>query len=574
MSTIRATISPTILSKADRLFRNDDAGVFAELLQNARRAGASRVEILVEQTTDSKNGSKVTFHDNGSGIDNFQSLLTLGGSDWSAEVRETEDPAGMGFFALCHSEVEVSSRDKRVVLSREVFLGTAEAAVMPVEERIHGTRIVFTKDSNASQLLHAATRVSEFCPMEVFLNGKLVDRNDFLEGALYREVIDGIEIGFATAFRWNHEFKDDNWNFYGLRIHEPYDSIPGVLRFNELRGWTTEKLVARFNVLEVGRVKLQLPDRRAIVQDQRLREFELKARAAAYRFFQTEERHLLPFTHWKEAQTLGVVLPEASSILRTWHAAPADDGLDPFFGTSERTLLTKVDEVLLVNSDLPNQHTLEAALQVESLQGRKLYKTDAQYHGYSWYDALPRLTSAEVVVDDVTFVDWQGQSLQRPEKIEILVAVTQTSQPDSIVRLPATIHVVDGDDLDYSDDAPEFVAVRDSPWDNDNLDGPFDVVDFLLHATFRSSDDAGADSWDTQQDYHQGHIEHQVNLYFRGPRAALLALLQDALSWDVRQYANQVGVSEIRFLKPAADEHGWRVELLVPGSSSASTQST
>jgi Histidine kinase-, DNA gyrase B-, and HSP90-like ATPase len=103
VSTIRATISPTILSKADRLFRNDDAGVFAELLQNAHRAGASRVEILVEQTTDSKNGSKVTFHDNGSGIDDFQSLLTLGGSDWSAEVRETEDPAGMGFFALCHS---------------------------------------------------------------------------------------------------------------------------------------------------------------------------------------------------------------------------------------------------------------------------------------------------------------------------------------------------------------------------------------------------------------------------------------------------------------------------------------
>jgi hypothetical protein len=561
VSTIHATISPTILSKADRLFRNDDEGVFAELLQNARRAGASRVEILVEQFPDAENSSKITFHDNGSGIDDFQTLLTLGGSDWSAEVREAEDPAGMGFFSLCHSEVEVASGDKRVVLSREAFLGTAECTVVLVEERIPGTRIVFTRVSNASQLLRAAARVSEFCPMEVFLNGELVDRHDFLEGALYREVIDGIEVGFATAFRWNHEYKDDNWNFYGLRIHEPYESIPGVLRFNQHSGWGSERLVARFNVLEVGRVKLQLPDRRAIVQDQRLREFELKARAAAYRFFQTEERHLLPFTHWKEAQTLGVVLPEASSILRTWHAAPADDGLDPFFGTSERTLLATVDDVLLVNSDLPNQHTLEAALQNESLQGRKLYTADAQYQGYSWYDALPRLTSVEVVVDDVSFVNWQTQSLPRPEKIELLVALTQTHQPDSVVRLPATIHVVDGDDLDYSDGSAKFVAVRNSPWDNDNLDGPFDVVDFLLHATFLSSDDAGADSWDTQQDYHQGHIEHEVNLYFRGPQAALLALLQDALSWDMRQYANQVGVTEIRFLKPGTDERSWRVEL-------------
>jgi hypothetical protein len=574
VSTIRATISPTILSKADRLFRNDDEGVFAELLQNARRAGASRVEILVEQLLDAKSGSRVTLHDNGSGIDDFQTLLTLGGSDWNADVRETEDPAGMGFFSLCHSEVEVASGGKRVVLSREAFLGTAEATVVLVEERIPGTRIVFTRGSNASQLLHAATRVSEFCPMEVFLNGELVDRHDFLEGALYREVIDGIEVAFATAFRWHHEYKDDNWNFYGLRIHEPYYSISGVLRFNEHRGWDSEKLVARFNVLEVGRVKLQLPDRRAIVQDQRLREFELKARAAAYRFFQTEGRHILPFTQWKEAQTLGVVLPEASSLLRTWHAAPADDGLEPFFGTSERTLLATVDEVLLVTSDLPNQHTLEAALPNESIQGRKLYITDAQYQGYIWYDALPLLSSAGVVVDDVSFDSWRTQSLPRPEKIEILITLTQPQQPDSIVRLPATIHVVDGDDLDYSNDSPEFVAVRNSPWDNDNLDGPFDVVDFLLYATFRSSDDASADSWGTQQDYHQGHIEHEVNLYFRGPRAALLALLEDALSWDMRQYANQVGVSEIRFLKPGTDERGWRVELNFPETSSASTQTT
>ena len=45
MELLRATISPSILSKADRLFRNDDRGIFTELLQNARMAGATRVEV-------------------------------------------------------------------------------------------------------------------------------------------------------------------------------------------------------------------------------------------------------------------------------------------------------------------------------------------------------------------------------------------------------------------------------------------------------------------------------------------------------------------------------------------------
>ena len=38
------------LEKADRLFRNDDAGVWIELLQNARRASATRVNISFEES--------------------------------------------------------------------------------------------------------------------------------------------------------------------------------------------------------------------------------------------------------------------------------------------------------------------------------------------------------------------------------------------------------------------------------------------------------------------------------------------------------------------------------------------
>ena len=202
MSIVRATISPTILSKADRLFRNDDAGVFLELLQNARRAGATLVDISIEQLPGDGAGSRIIFHDNGRGIDDFQKLLTLGDSDWSIDVREIEDPAGMGFFSLCHSEVEVRSGSQQALLSREVFLGGAGAEVVSTEDHIPGTRIVFTRGSRTDSLVGVIRQVSEFCPVEVHVNGEAVTRHDFLEGADYREIIDGIEVGFGTSFKW------------------------------------------------------------------------------------------------------------------------------------------------------------------------------------------------------------------------------------------------------------------------------------------------------------------------------------------------------------------------------------
>jgi len=563
MSSIRAQISPTILSKADRLFRNDDAGVFVELLQNARRAGANLVDIHIADLSGEAVGSTVTVRDNGRGIDDFQKLLTLGDSDWSAEVCQTEDPAGMGFFSLCHSEVEVWSGNQRAVLSREAFLGTAEAQVQTVKERMPGTRIVFTRGSSPGTLLHAAKEVSEFYPLQVFVNGEEVAPHDFLEGSLYRETIDGIEVGFGTSYRWRFGYRDNNWNFHGSLIRESFEGISGVLRLDQFHKWQNETLQARFNVVEVGRVKLQLPDRRAIVQDQKLRVFETKVRAAAYRFFATQEHHALPFARWKEAQSLGVALREASPLLKTWHASPLDDGIDPFFGCVEERLPPSFDDVLLVARDIPNQHTLEAALQPLSHFDLKLYQAAEQYVGYSWYDALPTLSDTAVTVDGIPYETWIEGSLPRPEKILITPTIKQSSLADTRIGLNALIHLVDGDDLDYGDEAPKFVAIRNSPWDNDDLNGPFDISQFLFDATFRSSDGIEADSWDTQKDYYEAHIQREVDEYFRGPKTALMGILRESLSWEARRYAGQAGVDEIRFKRPGEGESGWKIELVL-----------
>src|SRR4051794_14947598 len=97
--TVRGKVNVALLDKADRLFRNDDAGIWTEILQNARRAGATSIDLTIKPGESADDHCVVTVQDDGHGIEDFQSLLTLGTSDWSAETQSAEDPAGMGFFS-------------------------------------------------------------------------------------------------------------------------------------------------------------------------------------------------------------------------------------------------------------------------------------------------------------------------------------------------------------------------------------------------------------------------------------------------------------------------------------------
>ena len=556
-ATICGAVNAAILEKVDRLFRNDDAGVWTELLQNARRAGASRVDIAIEEPTPGRNQCLVTVHDNGKGIDDFQALLTLGSSRWDGETQFKEDPAGMGFFSLCRSEVDVHSGKRSVTISPDVFLGKRRAQVRRTRAHVLGTRICFTRDSNKAALTAALERVTEFCPVEVRLDGRALERHDFLEGSLYRETIDGIEVGFATQFSWNWGCHNDgNWNFYGARIHQPFAAITGLLDSQDQEPRT---IYARFNVLEAARVRLQLPDRRAIIQDASFHAFQRKARAAAYRFFQTQARHALPFQNWKEAKELGVTLPEAAVLLKTWHAEPMDDGVDPLFGRPTTEVPTDLSQAILVDRWLSHGHTLEGALHSGAELSGVLYCENPEYAGYPWYNQLPRIVKADVFIDGLYSDDWEFRADQRPKTIKVQLEVAEGNEERRIV-LPAKVHAV-SDECGWL----EFVAVRNSPWDNDELSGPFSIHDFLIAATFSASDDYGeCDSWNTQMGYYSDQVERVLNKYFRGAKATLLALLRTAINSDAKQLATELGLHQIRFTRQPSSEDqapSWNIEL-------------
>lgn len=550
---VRGRVSPAILDKVNRLFRNDDAGVWVELLQNARRAGATTVQVHIEEL---KGDCKVSVTDDGSGIENFQSLLTLGDSAWNAELSALEDPAGMGFFSLCHSEVEVHSGHRRAIVTPDVFLGRSDADVVDVAENVPGTRIRFTRPSSKAHLIAELERIAEFCPLTVTVEEQALPRHEFLEGAEYREWIDGVEIGISPAFRWRWNWPDDNWNFHGARIRHPFVCPDGWLTRDNHGRWVRAQLHVRFDVRNTSAVKLQLPDRRAIVEDDFLRSFQRKALAAVYRFLASQERHVLAFQNWSAAKDLGITLPEAAPLLTTWHATPCDEFLEHVFGEPETELVKDTSKVLLVEDDVSDPHTLEGALHSGASIEGVLYQENRAFTGYSWYDKLPRLSQSSVLIDGIAGDEWKRAGRQRPRQIEIEAAIRQHGQPERKLQLPALIHV-DSEAINE----PTFTAVAGSPWDDNELPEPFPIVDFLMWSTFSASDDFGeCDSWETQREEYQEAIERIVNEYFRGPRAALLSLLRGAIPWEAHAYLDQLGVSEIH-LKRGQSRLAWDVTI-------------
>ena len=80
---LRARVSPEAISKVTRIFNGSLDDIFNELLQNARRAGASMVAISALHLEDA---CVITVSDDGAGIDDPANLVSLGQSDWSDET--------------------------------------------------------------------------------------------------------------------------------------------------------------------------------------------------------------------------------------------------------------------------------------------------------------------------------------------------------------------------------------------------------------------------------------------------------------------------------------------------------
>jgi len=113
-SAITASVDQkAFLASMKHLFASSSTFI-GELMQNARRAGASTVEI-----TTNPSDASIAFADNGCGVEDFSALVAFARSNWSEQTMREDRPFGMGFFSALFAArtVVIRSRGKSLTIS-------------------------------------------------------------------------------------------------------------------------------------------------------------------------------------------------------------------------------------------------------------------------------------------------------------------------------------------------------------------------------------------------------------------------------------------------------------------------
>jgi len=298
MQTIKARVNPRLLSKADRLFTGTMAGRIIEILQNARRAGATEVHIKNHE-------GSVTIHDNGHGIDDFSKLLDLGNSDWDQGTEEAEDPAGVGVFCLAPREVKITSGHKSVVITEEAWTGEP-VPVQTSKESLQGTILQFTDEPWTFEKVEEQ---AVFSGLQVTVDDKPCTQEPFVseQATLHPEFGCRIEVRERnTLSQWHNGWKrnyhsdDVLVNFHGQVVQFAYRPVSEELQvLVDLTGEPTA-------------IRMMLPARTQIVENEALHELKSIMEKEAYKFIRKRGSHKLKYVEYCRARELGIELPEAT----------------------------------------------------------------------------------------------------------------------------------------------------------------------------------------------------------------------------------------------------------------------
>ena len=388
MQTIQAMVNPRLLSKANRFFTGTPEGRIIEILQNARRAGATKVEITNQD-------GHVTVRDNGEGVDDFSRLLDLGGSGWEQALESSEDPAGVGLFCLAPRQVTIRSNGQIATISGDGWTG-APVEIQKDPEPVQGTILRFQDEEWTSA---AVDRNAVFCGMDVTVDGTPCPKVPFIsdQARSHPELGCRIEVRESQDLNpWHTSCKRDRYhtdnvlvNFHGQVV--AFDCHP------------VSEHHLHFLVDMTGEptgIRMMLPARTRLVENEAFEHLKEALELEAYRYLQRRGHHRLPYKEYVRARELGVELPEAEPTFSVGLLGGGDPP-DPVEVTMPEGF--PLAECYRFNADFEdgaesdeaNVHLLAALGTFDipfvpvSIQGR--------YDGYSWAK-LPRIGKVEVSV--------------------------------------------------------------------------------------------------------------------------------------------------------------------------------
>lgn len=521
-ATIATAVAPETIAKVTRLFNNTAYDVICELLQNARRAGASVVAIALNSA-----GSEHFLHvtDDGHGIADPASIVTLGRSGWSDETRRAEDPAGMGVFSLAGRDVIIRSFSKP---DRQGWMAHIPASAWETSRPIaissdpiaRGTAItVRVPDEWLKTLERDVEKAAKHYPVPVTWNGNDLVQEDWLKDANHIEEWQGVRIGVFQKHPSHYSSRDGRLNFHGLTI--PCD-LPYVQEVDRGGHW-----IARVDIFDAPQIQLVLPARKEVVENDGIARLRDAVRVAIYRAIEAAGTHRLSAHDWREACSLGIVLPEAAAYLLSWTPNAADSSRNYESGQH----ITDPGMVLMPDFDALVGQPANAAIAKHNPFGGPLVEAQDAFQGYGWYDILAQ-------VEDLRFRVTQGDRTFVVSDTQEAPAEAESGWVEAIT-LEATMRHA-GAFIEVSTEAD--VAFAPDQWSCNSVDETsvfvlrgsdqtaLGVVDLLESAIFYASDDSDADSYSTQLERFQADAAERIIGMPEGDDAALKNRVRDLLA--------------------------------------------
>ena len=569
--TIRARIHESAVKRVTRIYAATAAEILAEILQNSRRAGATRVRIAVAAPAACPAGIaagtgetplSVTIADDGDGIADPAVLLSFGENGWDDALVRREDAAGFGFASLARRGCAVSSRPRspdremppgwRVELVPEHFLGEVDAEVHADEDAPfpHGTSISFQATESAAAIRSAAENAARHYPLPVLFEDRTEDdaagpeelpRRAFLDGAVHAEPWRGLAFGIFRDRRSG--YNDPDLNFFGLTLPVRLPSVETV------HGPTWSVLA---DVADCPDLELVLPARKEAVENAFLTEMREAARLAIYRAMAADPAPRPAFEDQARAREARIDIAPPPARLRPWRPSVAnvDDWRDPpkLAAVSQDALVMDCDP------EPPEAQALWRAAERAGIASR-LFEADRRLEGYGWYDALDRVT--EIAVRVAAGDDWVALDAYplpetsrspaaplpaRPAAIRIGLAVRPASGPARTIDLPADV-VFASEAWSWIEEAMPLVTA-------DSALQPHELAALIRAGFFSPSDEVDSDSWETQRSRFEEDALHLATRLLLSDDEACQASIAEAVRRELVWFAPRNRTVDIRIRRP------------------------
>ncbi len=510
-AAIRARVHERALKRVTRFFASTLTDAFIETLQNARRSGATGVRVTVgtHAGQPAETPLTVTVADDGAGIADPSVLLSFGENGWTDDIVAREDAAGMGVLSLAQRGCRIASRTRTpdghaghgwsVDLAPEHFTGRTDAEVRRDDTAPYpsGTAVQFHAAESADAIHTALANAARHYPLPVLIEGVpgiepggvILERRAFLDGAVHAEGWNGLVLGVFRD-RWRGSFELD-LNFFGLTVPARLPTVETV------HGgiWSV-----RADVRDCPGLELVLPARKEAVENSLLAGMRKAARLTIYRAMAADTDPRPAYSDWKTARDAGIELVPPPQFLRPWRPGIAD--VDDWREPPKPAPVGGDALVMDCDPDPPEAQALWRAAGRAGIAER-LFEADRRLEGYGWYDALDRITG----IDTKVFADgkaWPPDKFPvpgrtgaaaaplpaRPDAIRMTLAIETAGGPGRTLDLPADLAFA-GEAWSWVGEALPLVTA-DSPLE------PHRLAELLRLGFFSSSDDADADSHETQ----------------------------------------------------------------------------